>query len=107
MLLFCAPVLRDEFREQPPESVEVVEGGHARLPCRPPRGEPEPGVRWSKDGEALGGAEGPTGLMFVDEEGSLMVLNARRGDAGVYVCVGFNIAGERQSNPTHLAVRGN
>ena len=38
--------------------------------------------------------------------GSLHIQDIRRDDAGQYVCIGFNGAGERESMPTRLSVRG-
>ena len=100
MLYVCA-VIRDEFREQP-QSVEVSGGSEAVLGCRPPRGEPEPRVRWKKDDQPLRVSD----RIVVDEQGGLMIRGATREDAGIYICVGFNGGGERESVPAHLAVRG-
>lgn len=39
--------------------------------------------------------------------GKLMITNARKSDAGKYVCVGTNMVGERESEIAELTVLGN
>jgi len=95
-------VMRDEFREEPAD-VELAAGHAATLRCRPPRAEPEPRVTWKKDGVTLP-ADGDR--IFVDQSGSLHVLDSRRDDTGQYACVAENVAGQRQSAPARLTVRG-
>lgn len=38
--------------------------------------------------------------------GKLMISHARKNDAGMYVCVGKNMVGERDSDPAELVVYG-
>lgn len=38
--------------------------------------------------------------------GKLMISHARKSDAGMYVCVGTNMVGERDSDPAELVVYG-
>lgn len=38
--------------------------------------------------------------------GKLMITNARRSDAGMYVCVGTNMVGERDSETAQVTVFG-
>lgn len=38
--------------------------------------------------------------------GKLMISHARKNDAGMYVCVGANMVGERDSDPAELVVYG-
>ena len=38
--------------------------------------------------------------------GKLMITNARKSDAGKYVCVGTNMVGERESEIAELTVLG-
>jgi len=98
----CDAVIRDEFREEPGD-VELAAGHKATLRCRPPRAEPSPTVTWTKNGVPL-----PTDgdRVFVDETGSLHVMDARRDDNGQYRCVAENVAGSRLSAPARLTVRG-
>jgi len=93
--------IRDEFRAEPADT-DVVVGEAATLHCRSPRGEPEPRLRWLKDGGRLRTSE----RVMIDDQGALTIDDARREDAGSYVCVAWNIAGERQSAPAQLIIRG-
>lgn len=45
-------VLRDEFRNEP-RDVKVASGEPAVLECSSPRGNPDPSVHWTKDGQTL------------------------------------------------------
>ncbi|NXJ86085.1 ROBO3 protein, partial [Trogon melanurus] len=94
-------VLRDDFR-QPPADVAVAAGDPAVLECVPPRGHPEPRVSWKKDGARLGHDADTQRLTM--RGGKLMVASARKSDAGLYVCVAANAAGERDSEPAELVV---
>jgi len=98
---FCA-VMRDEFREHPPPSIDVPLSAEAAIPCRPPRGKPDPRVRWMKDGDPVPKST----RMSVEESGILRIEDTRREDTGVYVCVAYNVAGERESIPCQLTVKG-
>ncbi|KAG5269491.1 hypothetical protein AALO_G00202650 [Alosa alosa] len=96
--LFFA-VLRDDFRQNPTDVV-VAAGEPAILECVPPRGHPEPTIYWKKD------------KVRIDEKddrikirgGKLMISNTRKNDAGMYVCVGTNMVGERDSETAQLTV---
>lgn len=93
--------LKEDFREQP-ANTHVAVGEEARMACQPPRGLPEPSARWKKDGEMIQ----PGGRLRVEPEGSLVISNARKEDSGVYICIGFNAAGQRESDPARLSVLG-
>ncbi|KAE8748915.1 hypothetical protein FOCC_FOCC004320, partial [Frankliniella occidentalis] len=66
-----------------PRSMRVAQGDDALLECGPPKGQPEPAVTWTRDGETL------------DLDGS---------KRGIYQCVATNIAGSRESKEAHLTV---
>jgi hypothetical protein len=93
--------LREDFREQP-ANTHVAVGETATMACQPPKGLPEPSARWKKDGEMVQ----PGGRLRLDSEGSLIISDARKEDSGVYICIGFNAAGQRESSPARLSVLG-
>lgn len=99
--LYCVAVIGNEFREQP-KNLEVAMGTDAVLDCKAPKGEPEPRVRWKKDGEAVK----PSERFTIAESGSLKIADSRREDSGLYTCVAFNMAGEKESTAARLSVRG-
>lgn len=45
-------------------------------------------------------------FMFQIRGGKLMITNARKSDAGKYICVGTNMVGERESETAELTVLG-
>ncbi|XP_025924789.1 roundabout homolog 3-like [Apteryx rowi] len=92
-------VLRDDFR-QAPSDVAVTAGEPAVLECVPPRGHPEPSVSWKKNGVRLSDEDRRLAI----RGGKLMVASVRKSDAGAYVCVAANAAGERDSEPAELVV---
>ncbi|NXW44846.1 ROBO2 protein, partial [Nyctiprogne leucopyga] len=92
-------VLRDDFRQHPSDVV-VAAGEPAILECVPPRGHPEPSVTWKKDGVQLGDKD----ERLTMRGGKLMLANAQKSDAGIYVCVATNVVGEKSSEPAELVV---
>lgn len=94
-------VLGSDFREHP-RSLELPVGADAVLDCRPPKGEPEPRVRWRKDNDPVKTGDRWT----ITDTGSLRIRDVRREDSGVYVCNAYNIGGDKDSNPARLLVRG-
>lgn len=101
LFVYFFPVIGNEFREQP-RSSDVAAGTDAVLDCRPPRGEPEPRVRWRKDNDPVK----PSERISILETGSLRIKDARKEDSGVYVCIAYNIGGDKESTPARLSVRG-
>ncbi|CAB1348159.1 unnamed protein product [Coregonus sp. 'balchen'] len=92
-------VLRDDFRQNPAD-VMVAAGEPAVLECMPPRGHPEPSISWKKDGANIDDRD----ERITIRGGKLMITNARKSDAGKYVCVGTNMVGERESEIAELTV---
>ncbi|XP_012584949.1 PREDICTED: roundabout homolog 3 [Condylura cristata] len=92
-------VLRDDFR-QSPGNVVVAVGEPAVMECVPPRGHPEPSVSWKKNQARLKEEEGRITI----RGGKLMVSYTHKTDAGMYVCVASNMAGERESGAAELLV---
>ncbi|GLD74207.1 roundabout homolog 1 isoform X1, partial [Lates japonicus] len=92
-------VLRDDFRQNPADVI-VAAGEPAVLECQPPRGHPEPTISWKKDGVNIDDRD----ERITIRGGKLMITNARKSDAGKYVCVGTNMVGERESEIAELTV---
>ncbi|XP_014910013.1 roundabout homolog 2-like [Poecilia latipinna] len=94
-----AGVLRDDFRQNPTDVV-VAAGEPAILECVPPRGHPEPTIYWKKDKVRIDDKEDRVTI----RGGKLMISNTRKTDAGMYVCVGTNMVGERDSETAQVTV---
>lgn len=97
----CVAVIKDDFRDQP-QDLDAAVGLKAILHCKPPHGEPDPEIRWEKD-------RSPVVLddrVKVDKHGSLSISDARKDDSGTYQCIAANIAGERESRPARLSIKG-
>ncbi|XP_041667610.1 roundabout homolog 2 [Cheilinus undulatus] len=92
-------ILRDDFR-QAPSDVVVAAGEIAVLECVPPRGHPEPSVSWKRNNVRVSNKDERISM----RGGKLMISNTRKSDAGMYVCVGTNMVGERDSDPAELVV---
>uniref|UniRef100_A0A6Q2Y3U1 Roundabout homolog 1-like n=2 Tax=Esox lucius TaxID=8010 RepID=A0A6Q2Y3U1_ESOLU len=92
-------ILRDDFRQNPAD-VMVAAGEPAVLECQPPRGHPEPTISWRKDGTNINDRD----ERITIRGGKLMITNARKSDAGKYICVGTNMVGERESEIAELTV---
>ncbi|KAJ8368424.1 hypothetical protein SKAU_G00084520 [Synaphobranchus kaupii] len=92
-------LLRDDFRQNPTDVV-VAAGEPAILECQPPRGHPEPTIYWKKDKVRIDDREDRITI----RGGKLMISNTRKSDAGMYVCVGTNMVGERDSETAQLTV---
>ncbi|ELK09792.1 Roundabout like protein 3 [Pteropus alecto] len=94
-------VLRDDFR-QSPGNVVVAVGEPAVMECVPPRGHPEPSVSWKKGSARVKEEEGRITI----RGGKLMMSHTHKSDAGTYMCVASNMAGERESGAAELVVLG-
>uniref|UniRef100_A0A8C6RQI0 Roundabout homolog 3 n=1 Tax=Nannospalax galili TaxID=1026970 RepID=A0A8C6RQI0_NANGA len=92
-------VLRDDFRQSPGNLV-VAMGEPAVMECVPPKGHPEPLVTWKKGSAKLKQEEGRITI----RGGKLMMSHTLKSDAGMYMCVASNMAGERESGAAELVV---
>uniref|UniRef100_A0A8C7D446 Roundabout, axon guidance receptor, homolog 2 (Drosophila) n=1 Tax=Oncorhynchus kisutch TaxID=8019 RepID=A0A8C7D446_ONCKI len=75
-------------------------GEPAILECIPPRGHPEPTTYWKKDKVRIEDKEDRITI----RGGKLMISNTRKSDAGMFICVGTNMVGERDSETAQLTV---
>uniref|UniRef100_A0A8C8CLI3 Roundabout, axon guidance receptor, homolog 2 (Drosophila) n=1 Tax=Oncorhynchus tshawytscha TaxID=74940 RepID=A0A8C8CLI3_ONCTS len=80
--------------------VVVAAGEPAILECIPPRGHPEPTIYWKKDKVRIEDKEDRITI----RGGKLMISNTRKSDAGMFICVGTNMVGERDSETAQLTV---
>lgn len=87
-----------------PKVVQASVGESATLECTPPKGHPEPTVRWRKDGEIVN--TGKDRRIKVVNPGNLVISEVRQSDEGRYACVAENMAGIRESLPVHMTVHG-
>uniref|UniRef100_A0A3Q2D9G1 Roundabout, axon guidance receptor, homolog 3 (Drosophila) n=1 Tax=Cyprinodon variegatus TaxID=28743 RepID=A0A3Q2D9G1_CYPVA len=94
-------ILRDDFR-QTPSDVVVAAGEPAVMECVPPRGHPEPTISWKRNNIRVNDRD----ERITIRGGKLMISNTRKSDAGMYVCVGTNMVGEKDSDPAELVVFG-
>ncbi|KAJ8267099.1 hypothetical protein GJAV_G00138380 [Gymnothorax javanicus] len=92
-------ILRDDFR-QTPSDVVVAAGEPAVMECIPPRGHPEPTISWKRNNVRVNDKD----ERITIRGGKLMISNTKKSDAGLYVCVGTNMVGEKDSDPAELVV---
>ncbi|XP_047449285.1 roundabout homolog 2 isoform X11 [Mugil cephalus] len=92
-------LLRDDFRQNPTDVV-VAAGEPAILECVPPRGHPEPTIYWKKDKVRIDDKDDRITI----RGGKLMISNTKKSDAGMYICVGTNMVGERDSETAQVTV---
>uniref|UniRef100_A0A914V1R3 Ig-like domain-containing protein n=1 Tax=Plectus sambesii TaxID=2011161 RepID=A0A914V1R3_9BILA len=84
--------VRPMFRDLKPE-VRVIEGERARLECKVDA-HPPATIRWLRGGRPI---EDMSNVILSPRGESLMILKARRTDAGSYSCVAKNAAGESEA----------
>ncbi|XP_037632175.1 roundabout homolog 2 isoform X7 [Sebastes umbrosus] len=97
--VFEVALLRDDFRQNPTDVV-VAAGEPAILECVPPRGHPEPTIYWKKDKVRIDDKDDRITI----RGGKLMISNTRKSDAAMYICVGTNMVGERDSETAQVTV---
>ncbi|XP_039268950.2 hemicentin-1-like [Styela clava] len=76
------------------ERPHVIIGQSIALPCRITSGNPTPSRQWRRDSRVFD----PTGRISVSQEGSVVITQAQSSDAGEYVCIAKNVAGEHSTN---------
>ena len=95
--------MRDEFRSVP-QDTDAVLGENIVLECSPPKGHPEPLVKWKKNGDNLDLTSAKR--IKIDEAGNLVIYSAEKKDQGRYQCTAENIAASKVSKPIRLKVHG-
>lgn len=95
-------VLRNDFRENP-SNFEGIEGDEIFLTCKPPKGSPEPKVKWKKNGKELNIDE--SGRYFTSPTNGLRIVKSTTQDSALYSCVAYNVAGEKDSQPAVVVVK--
>lgn len=79
----------------------------AIMECSPPRGYPEPTIRWRKDDQLLSiNNNNNNGGRYRLSGTNLQINNVQPEDNGSYQCLAQNMAGQRESPPAQLNVRG-
>lgn len=85
-----------EIGEMAPKMSHVLTGDSLqRVPCRPPRGRPEPQVWWERGGQRV-----PTEGRVYQDGLDLVFSPTQEDDSGVYTCVAENKAGRRTQEVT-------
>ena len=103
--LLYSIAIRDDFRILP-KNVFANVGEMAIMECSPPRGYPEPTIRWRKDDQLLSINNNNNGGRYRLSGTNLQINNVQPEDNGSYQCLAQNMAGQRESPPAQLNVRG-
>lgn len=91
-----ASILIAEIGEMAPEMSHVLTGDSLqRVPCRPPRGRPEPQVWWERGGQRV-----PTEGRVYQDGLDLVFSPTQEDDSGTYTCMAENKAGRRTQEVT-------
>uniref|UniRef100_H2YT92 Ig-like domain-containing protein n=1 Tax=Ciona savignyi TaxID=51511 RepID=H2YT92_CIOSA len=73
-------------------SPHVIIGQSIVLPCLIISGNPAPIRRWKRRRVVFN----PTGRVYINEAGSIVITRAERGDAGAYICHATNVVGHEE-----------
>ena len=95
--------MKDEFRAVPRDT-DVILGESLVLECSPPKGDPEPVVKWKKDGESIDLTSDKR--IKIDAGGNLVIFDAVKSDEGRYQCSAENVASLRLSKPVRVRING-
>ena len=96
--------MEEDFLTEPMDEVSY-EGDTVEMRCDPPKGEPSATVYWLKDGNEIDTSRDSSRFQLSNDF-SLLILLAKREDAGNYVCVAFNQIEKRFSKPAKLTLLG-
>ena len=95
MILLCPPIfkiltqslyfadMREDFRAVPVDT-DAILNEDVVLECNPPKGHPEPVVKWKKDGDNLDLTSSKR--IKIDERGNLVIYKGQKKDQGRYQC---------------------
>ncbi|KZS20672.1 putative Roundabout 2 [Daphnia magna] len=99
--------LHPEFRTVPLATRGIL-GEPTTLECEPPRGHPEPQVRWKKNGQSMDLAVGQhrdhSARIRMDESGNLIFAKLMSSDEGRYQCSAQNVVATRETVAVLLSV---
>ena len=93
--------MRDDFRAISVDT-DAILNEDVVLECSPPRGHPEPVVKWKKDGDNLDLTSSKR--IKIDERGNLVIYKAQKKDQGRYQCSAVNTASIKTTSPVRLRV---
>ncbi|CAB4060483.1 ROBO2 [Lepeophtheirus salmonis] len=94
-------VLREDFRLNPMDTI-VAEGDIGVIKCWPPKGNPKPSVKWTKNGDILDTSQS-NGRIIITEVGNLVIQEVVKSDEGQYACQAENIVGIRETEEAQLS----
>ncbi|CAI4229355.1 unnamed protein product [Auanema sp. JU1783] len=89
--VFSKPKFKETNRD-----IKIIDGERARIECKV-EGHPTPTITWLRGGRPI---EDMSNLILSPRGETLMILKARRADAGSYSCVAKNGAGESEADYT-------
>uniref|UniRef100_A0A6A7FSY9 Roundabout homolog 1-like n=1 Tax=Hirondellea gigas TaxID=1518452 RepID=A0A6A7FSY9_9CRUS len=90
----------DDFLESPHSVVNVIAGEVLILPCRPPKGTPEPKLLWLRNGESMRN----NSRVYTTFNGDLRFRSTKAEDSATYECQASNAAGTKTSAPSEITV---
>nr|XP_040563510.1 roundabout homolog 2-like [Lepeophtheirus salmonis] len=96
-------VLREDFRLKPMDTI-VAEGDIGVIKCWPPKGNPKPSVKWTKNGDILDTSQS-NGRIIITEVGNLVIQEVVKSDEGQYACQAENIVGIRETEEAQLSIQ--
>ena len=92
----------DDFLESPRAIINVIAGETLVLPCRPPKGTPEPRLFWLRNGDIIRN----NSRVYTTSTGDLRFRTTKAEDSATYKCQAENAAGTKTSLPSEVTVMG-